>query len=691
MGEQVTQRSFIGGELDPGIHARADTESYQAGLALCENFIVRPQGGIESRPGTKYIDEQKSSAARGRVIPFQFNTEQAYVLLFENEVMRVIKDGGYVLSASVPYEVTTPYTTAQLSRLVFTQDADIMTITHPDHDPRRLSRTADDNWSLDVIDYTSTVDPPTTTLAITTAGTASGLPNKTYRYVITTVEDDIESLPSSELSHTINEMNTTYASRLTWDAVAGADYYRVYRDPSNGTGIYAWVGDTENAVFEDYNIAPDTSDAPPSDYLPFANSDQKPATVGYFQQREIFGNTDENPQGMFMTQLANYDSMRYSRPARTDDAIFFTIKALQVNEIRHIVGLDSLLFLTSGAVWKMTEGQDRILTPLSIGLRVQNYWGSSWTKPVVVGDSIVYVQQKGTKLRDLTYEFTDDKYRGSDLSVMADHLFRGYTIDEMAYSEEPYSVIWCVRSDGTLLGMTYHKEQGTRAWHRHESAGAEFESACTIEEDGRDATYFLVKRTVDGSTVRYIERLEKQDRSAPENVWCVDCGIRYEGSAADVITGLDHLEGETVVAVADGNTIETGLVVSGGEITLPYEAEKVTVGLAFTPAMEMLEFDTGQIVGARGRKADINNVMIEFLESRGGWVGTVDDDNELNTLYEIPARFQGDGYEALGLRTFKQDVTLDGNWERGLRVRIEQRSPMPMTILAVTPDVEFSI
>lgn len=692
MGEQVTQRAFIGGELDPALHARADTESYQSGLALCKNFIVRPQGGITSRPGTKFIDEQKSSAARGRLIPFQFNTLQTYALLFENTNMRVIKEGGYVLSASVPYEIATPYTTAQLSRLVFTQDADIMTITHPSHDPRRLSRTADDNWSLDVIDYTSSVSAPTGVAAAAVGAGPGSANNKTYRYVVTAVDSDgRESLPSSEVSQTVNELSTTYGINVTWSAVAGAEYYRVYRDPSDGTGVYAWVGDTENLTFKDFNVSPDTSDAPPSDYLPFSGSDDKPSTVGYFQQREVFGNTNNNPQGVFMTQLANYDSMRFSRPARTDDAIFFTIKALQVNEIRHIVGLDSLILLTSGAVWKMTEGQDRVLTPLSIGMRVQNYWGCSWTKPVVVGDSIVYVQEKGTRLRDLTYEFTEDKYRGSDLSVLAYHLLEGYTVDEMSYSEEPYNVIWLVRSDGTLLGMTYHREQNTRAWHQHDSAGAEFESVCTISEDGRDATYLLVKRTINGGTKRYIERIEKQDLSAPENVWCVDCGLRYDGAAATTITGLDHLEGEEVVAVADGNTIETGLTVSSGEVELPYEAEKVTIGLAFTPTMEMLEIDTGGITGPRGKKASINNVQLEFKDTRGGWVGTVNDDDSLNTLYEIPARFQADDYDPMPLRKFKQDVTVDGGWELGMRVRVEQRSPMPMTILAATLDVEFSL
>lgn len=687
MSDKITQRSFIGGELAPALRSRADIEKYQTGLALCENFIVRPQGGIYNRPGTKYVDEIKNSAARGRLIPFQFNTDQSYLLLFENNVIRVFRDGGYVLSGGVPYEVTTTYTTAEIPRLIFTQDADLMTITHPEHNPARLSRVADDNWTLADIDYTSSVDTPTG-LAVVATGTASGLANKTYEYVVTAVIDGVESLPTAGVSHSVNALTTTYGSRVTWNAVTDAEYYRVYRDPSVGTDVFAWVGDTVNLTFDDFNVAPDTSDAPPSDYLPFAATDDKPATVGYFQQREVFGNSNNKPQDIFMTQTANYESMRSSRPARTDDAIFFTIKSRQINEIRHIVGLDALIFLTSGAEWRMTEGQNRILTPSTIGLRTQSYWGCSWCKPVVVGDSVLFVQEKGTKVRDISAEFVDDKYRGADLSILAEHLFEGYEIDEMGYAQEPFSVVWCVRNDGGLLGMTYHKEQGVWAWHQHSSAGGEFESVAVISEDGRDAVYFIVKRTIDGSTVRYVERLQPRYVDTVENGWYSDCALQYSGAAALVITGLGHLEGESVVALADGNVVE-GLTVTGGEVTLPAAAEKVTVGLAYTAAAELLEFDTGQS-STRAQKGSISSVYLDVFKSRGGWVGTVNDDDTVNTLYEIKARQTSDNYDTIALRSFKQSVTVPGIWERGIRTRIEQRAPLPLAILGVTPDVEYS-
>ena len=161
------QRSFTAGELSPALRSRADLAKYANGLALCENVIVRAQGGAYSRPGLRFVGEVGDSLNRARLIKFSFNVEQTYVLLFENLKLRVIKNGGYIeTSPGVPYEMVTPYTTAQLPRLVVTQDADVMTITHPDHDPSNLNRLSETNWTLTTINYTSQVTAPgTLTLA----------------------------------------------------------------------------------------------------------------------------------------------------------------------------------------------------------------------------------------------------------------------------------------------------------------------------------------------------------------------------------------------------------------------------------------------------------------------------------------------------------------------------------------------
>lgn len=621
------QRSFTSGEIAPALRSRADLIKYATGLALCENFLIRAQGGAYSRPGYRFVGELDDMLKRGRLIPFSFNVEQTYILVFEDLKMRVIKDGAYVLkpvatitgitqanpavvTTSAPhtfangektaitgvvgmtevngttptianvtastfelqgvdstsfgayvsggsaqsngiFELVTPYTEAQLSRLIFTQSADVMTITHPSHDPRNLSRTADDAWSLDVINYASTVTAPGT-LTLTAVGDVLGGGDfdKTYTYVVTTIDaNGIESLPSPSNSITQKSLSVTFGVKIDWTDVAGADKYRIYKDPSNGTGVFGFIGESKNSVFEDFNIAPLTSDAPPEDRQPFAGVDNKPATVTFYQQRQVFANTNNEPQTIFTTQTNNFNSLRTSSPARDDDAVTLTIAAREVNEIRHLVSLNTLLALTSGGEWLVSEGQDQVLTPSTVGVRAQSFNGVSFVPPVIVNSTALYIQEKGAKVRDLGYEFTSDKYTGTDLSLMSEHLFDGFEIEEMTYASEPYSIVWMVRNDGTLLGLTFQREHQVVGWHQHMTDGT-FESVASISEDDRDAVYVIVKRTINGVTKRYVERLEKREEKDARDAFYVDSGLTLD--TPSTISGATRAKPVVITDVAHG-------------------------------------------------------------------------------------------------------------------------------------------
>lgn len=778
---QTIQRSFTGGEITPSLRSRADLVKYTTGLGFCENMFIRSQGGAYSRPGFRFVGEIGDSNRRARLIPFAFNTDQTYVLVFEHLTMRVVRDGGFVLSGTTVFQIATPYTEDQLPRLGFTQDADVMTIVHPSHEVRTLSRTADDAWSLDVINYSPTISNPVWPLneapieiteayskvdgiirittavahgyktgdvvtmnviigndlseltgghyaievesniafrvfdpnslnwdatrdplvsylvdgdvrrsvAITAEGRGSGDFPKFYTYIVTAVDSDgIESLVSAPRKISAKSLSSTFGLRLEWVSVSGADYYRVYKDPSNETRTYGWIGDTDANSFVDYNTAPDTTDSPPTQREPLTGTGNYPATVSYYQQRQVFANTNESPQTVFMTQTGVYNSFRTSVPARADDAITFTIKGRQVNEIRHIISLDAMILLTSGGEWRVTEGQDQVLTPSTVGIRIQSYNGSSWVPPAVIDDTVVYVQEKGGRLRDIKYQFSDDKYSGNDLSIMAEHLFEGFEVKEMAYAAEPYGILWVVRNDGVLLGLTYQREHQVWAWHHHTTDGL-FESVTVISEDGRDATYVSIKRTVNGVTKRYIERLEPRIVSSAADVFCVDSGLSYNGVAITTVSGLDHLEGKDVVAVADGNVV-TGLTVVSGSVTLPRAASKIHVGLPYTPVMELLDIDVPSTTDTlKGKHVSVSSVIIEVEKTRGGWVGPISDDGTADMI-EIKPRFDSDGYGPLPLKTFKQEVTIQPGWNKGGGIRIEQRAPMPMAVLSVIPDVDVS-
>lgn len=768
---QTIQRSFTSGEIAPALHSRADLVKYATGLRRCENFFVRAQGGVYSRPGFRYIGALDLPDQKGRLIPFSFNTEQTYMLVFEHLKVRVIREGGFVLDGGGPaiFELATPYTEEQLPRLGFTQNADVMTIVHPDHDPRNLNRMADDDWSLTTIDYSPTVTPPTfssgtvdatitaisqanpalvlaadhgfvtgnlisingvigmgevngnsytitvltpgsfelngvdSTLygAYTSGGTASrqngvttigdgfGDFDKTYTYVVTAVDDDgSESLASVETSITTPSLSQTGGVRLTWDTVPEASYYRVYKDPSLGTSIYGWIGDSKNNSFDDYNIAPITSDAPPLDRQPFTDADNKPSAVTYYQQRQVFANTYNEPQAVYTTQTNNFDSLRVSSPARDDDAVTFTIAARQVNEIRHMIPLDTLILLTSGGEWIVSEGQDRVLTPSTVGVRIQSYNGCSIVPPVVINSTALFVQEKGGRIRDLGYEFSSDKYTGNDLSLMSEHLFEGRSITAMAYADEPYSIVWCVRDDGVMLGLTYQREHQVWGWHQHWTQG-EFEDVAVVTEGNRDAVYVIVRRFIQGQFVRYVERLEPRESTNAANCFYVDSGLTYDGAPATVISGLEHLEGEEVTILSDGYTVPDQIV-TDGSITLEIPASIVHVGLSYTPIIQTLDLDANATTQTlKAQSISVSKVTIEVDGSRGGWAGTINDNGEAPDMVEIKPRFDSDNYDPIALKTYKSDVHMQPQWSKGGGVQIEQRAPLPMAILSVIPQVDI--
>lgn len=688
---ETIQRSFSGGEISPSLQSRADITKYATGLNLCENFLIRSQGGAYTRPGFQFIAAQDDSARVARLIPFSFNTLQTYMLVFEHLKMRVIKDGGLVLAGGGGiFELTTPYTEAQLPFIGFTQSADVMTLAHASHDPANLSRFADNNWTLTDINYASTVAEPVISSLIA-VGSGAGTFNKDYTYVVTAIDENgVESLASGSFNISTASLSTTAAVRINWGTVPAASFYRIYKDPSFLTGIYGFIGESSISQFDDFNIAPLTSDSPPSSRQPFTGVGNKPQVVNYYQQRQVFANTANEPQVVFTTQSGDFNSLRTSNPARDDDAVTFTIVGRQVNEIRHIVTLNKMMLLTSGGEWKVGEGADDVMTPSSAGVKQQSYNGSSWVPPVVINSTVLYLQEKGARVRDLGYDFASDSYTGNDLSLMSEHLFDEFTITSMAYSQEPYSILWCVRDDGVLLGLTYQKEHKVWAWHQHKTNGL-FESVAVVTEGKRDVVYVTVNRTIQGSTVRYIERLHRRETLIVEDCFYVDSGLTYDGAATTVLTALDHLEGETVAVLADGNHV-SGLVVSGGSITLPRAASKVHVGLEYIPALETLDLDTSSVTQSlKSLSMSVSKITIEVDKSRGGWVGPRGDDIQLVTpdLLEIKPRYDSDGYDVQQLKTFKQQISIHPLWGKGGGVRIEQRSPLPLSILSIIPQVDI--
>jgi hypothetical protein len=486
------------------------------------------------------------------------------------------------------YTVVTPYLETELAELKFTQSADVMTMCHPNHAPRELGRTGHAAWALNTIVFGPSIDAPAS-VTVAPQGTTGA---EEYKYKITSVADETleESLPVEGTDSTGHAtLDKTNFNRVTWPSVTEAVQYNVYRYDN---GLYGYIGTTETEQFDDTGITPALNDTPPKDRTPFSGTGDYPSCVTYYQQRRIFGGTLNSPQTVYGTQIGNQANMNVSSPLKDDDAITFTLAAQQVNEIRHLVPLNELIVSTSGGEWKMSGGVDDVVTPTNVAMKVQGYRGAAHVNPIVSGNTILFVQEKGSIVRDLAYSFESDGYTGNNLSVLAGHLFDGKYIKEWAYAQVPQSTVWAVRDDGILLGLTYLREHEVWAWHWHDTDGL-FESVCTISEGSEDAVYVVVKRNIGGQTRRYIERLHSRVFQDIRDAFFVDSGLTYDSpvvvsnatQASPVVVTTAVAHGFANGDVIDFSDIESGMTEINDN---RYVAANVT-----STTFQLTDYDTG--------------------------------------------------------------------------------------------------
>ena len=693
------------------------------------------------------------------------------------------------------YTLATPYAAADLPVIKYTQKANLMTLTHNSYGPYNLTRIQHWSWTLAAITYAPSQAAPT---GLSASTVSSG--STTYQYQVTSVGANgiTESQPSNTASSASATMSTTVCSQyLSWTAVPGAVEYNVYRTqevaggtPSAGM-MFGFVGSCTGTSFEDQNITPDFTRTPPMAYNPFSGGNN-PGCSTYFQGRQAFAGTVLQPDGIFLSKSGDFLNMDYSSPSRASDSIAYSLTSLQVNPIKHLVPMYSMIALTSFGAWKIDDGSvGAAVTPSSMMATPQAYNGCSDVIPLVVNYDILYVQSKGSKVRDLSYNYYVNLYTGTDISVMSNHLFYGHEITEWCWAEEPHKLVWACREDGQALTLTFLKEQEVMGWSHHDTQGL-FMSVCSIPENGADAVYFVVARYINGQFVQYTERLSSRvpvTSGDVAQVFFVDAGITtppnfpaatvtpsgttgsitltasagvfsgtvgdvirlnggvmaettgsitqtasagvFSGTVGDVIRlnggvmavtqvisatqvqvltqvdldttwpalsgqwsmlpliqtigGLQHLEGQTVSILADGNVMPQQ-VVTNGQITIQSPAALVTVGLPYTAQLQSLYVDVPETGGqtSQGRRKQIPSAIVRMENSRGVYVGH----DFGKTLYQMKERTSQLYGQPVQLITGDENINLTGLYDVAAQVCVQQTDPLPCTILAIMPTVD---
>ena len=692
---QNLQASFTAGELAPSLHSRVDLAKYRTGAKSLHNWLIHPHGGISRRDGLEFVGAVGDETHPVRLFSFEASSNDTYILEFGHQYMRVYRGGILVQSSpGVVFSLDLPYTADDLPALVVEQSNDVLTVTHERHAPREIARYNHADWRVSVLNFAPPAGKPVitvdaragyTTPPATGDAPTAGYVATDYKYAVTAVlEGGAETLMSTPVIGT-NDLrwHPPNINVIEWADIPGALFYNVYKEDS---GYYGLIGTTESTQFVDKNYKGDISQAPPKGRNPFNGANKYPRASAYFQQRRIFGGTVNQTQTTWGSVSGNFNNFTVARPAKDSDALEFTIAGRKLQKIRHYVALQDLIVFTETGEWRVRGTEGGIVTPTgSIAIMPQSEYGIGNVPPLVVGDQVLFVLRSGRQVRDLGYKFESDNYSGSDLTILSHHLFDTRRVVAWAHQKQPNSIIWCVMDDGTLCSLTYMREHEVWAWAPHATDGA-VESVAVVSENNVDVPYFAVQRQIGAGYRRYIERMRPDRPAGREFAFYVDSGLSYYGPPVSAVGGLSHLEGRQVVGLADGAVIglDGELTVSGGAVALPFAAERIHLGLPFESRFESLSFALNDRV-AEGVIKAVGEVVVTVQNTSGIEAGGSFDD-----MNEHKARTFEDYGDAPGLYSEPISIVAGGDYNTGGRVCIRQRYPLPATILALAPKIDYA-
>lgn len=816
---------FNSGEFTPLLDGRVDLKYYPHACRKLRNFELTVQGPARRRPGTRYVAGVKNHAHRCWLWRFEFNVEQAYVLLFGDQYVRFFSNHGVVESApGVPLEVATPYTVSDLTRsdgtfaLRFVQSGDVLYIVHPNFKPRKLTRTGAAAFSIAEADFIGgpfqDIDPDETITVYASANTGVGITLTASSAIFTASHvgalfymeqkktDAIKqweagkviTLPAVRRSDgknytalnaaTTGTIKPTHSYGAKYDGDTGVQWQ--FDDPGYGwCKITAIGGGGTTATVTVLSRIPDGAVGagnPTTRWAFGAWSDVEgwPDNITFYKERLCLSR-DRQVWMSVAGDFENFQRRDDGGMITTDMAIVADITSDRANQIEWLAPSDTALLVgTAGDEHALNEiSPSEPFGPGNAKARKQTEHGSRHVPVLRVGNGVIFTQRAGRKVRDmLLAESVNERWVAGDTTVLAEHVTQSGIIDA-TYQQEPNSTAWLIRADGDMVGFTIDRDQDVKGWHPHQLGGhadkntnepAVVESVISINspDADRDELWLIVRRSVNGSTVRYVEWKEKHfDRGDDqEDAFYVDCGLTLNNvknatltpgtgatvkgttnviftagsaifNAGDVgkyihyryytydykgdiewhksialiteytdtthvkgtidlpwpslsiiaangwrmtvttISGLDHLEGETVTVCVDGAS-HPNAVVSSGSITLNTPSSKVHIGLPYVSVLQPMPIEAGAADGtAKGKTKRAHRVGIGFYETIGAKYGS-DEQNELDEIDprdpsmlmdNAPAPFTG-----------MQIVSWPDGYTDDLLLTIIQEQPLPCTV-----------
>lgn len=497
----------------------------------------------------------------------------------------------YSLSGSV-YEIPTPWAIADIPNLRFDQVANDIVFTHPSYPIMRLTRvpnfysggvdafrlfavqTGSDFLTQAVLAHNDQGDSNTFGPTASGAQTYAVVPVAANgdEYAALFYQGSFGEVVGGNLTTTKTVSTSSAPVKVEWTAISNAVTYNVYKMSVNM--VFGYLGNVQTNFFYDYGGTPDFNNPWVQDNAtifgwsqidafnaPWNASNIFPTAVAFYQQRTTYGGTNNNPTRVYASQTGLYDNFNVNVPSLATDSLNFTMSGQQ-DAIQHLLSLNTLLVFTYGTINSVDGDGSGGLSPSTINPHRQTIHGCSNLRPLIVGEFCLYNQAQGSVVRDLGFNFQVDGYKGDDLTSFATHLFDNYTLADWAYQSIPHSVVWVVRSDGTLLSLTYVREQAILGWAHHDTQAGFYENVCCIPEGNQVSVYVVANRTINGTATRFIERLYNQQFTDVRNYVGMDCATTIDGrnTTTDTISltgGTNWNETELLTATLSANNFLT--------------------------------------------------------------------------------------------------------------------------------------
>jgi hypothetical protein len=624
MKVDIVKNSFVGGEFGPSLFGRTDIAQYQYACEIVENFLVRPYGSLISTPGTRYISEVKSSGT-ARLIKFIFARNDSYIIEMGASYFRFYTDQAVVVSSGTTVlEVAHSYSTTEIWDVQYAQINDVIYLSHKSHRTKKLTRIASNNWTFTDFDFLGGpfLDDNTTAITITPSDT------------------------TGTITLTLSATNsTTY-----FQAGHIGSYWRVGASRTDGTtGLtiqpYVKITSFSTTVLATGTVMETLVAGATDDWAEGAWSAVRgyPARVTFHEKRLCFARTNSEPQKVWASKSYIYDD--FAVGSEDDDALNLALASNESNELQWLLSGKTLIAGSYGGEFVISTGDGGVLTPTNVNVSRTSSWGSEAIVPKKIGNYFYFVQRFGKKLREMFYQWDVDTYKCVDKTIMSPHIL-GDGIKDMTYQSNPDTVLWCVRTDGTIATMTREVDQEVQGWARQTTDGL-YESIASIPNrtSAYDEVWVIVNRTIGGATKRYIEVFEDINPNERQDL----CFYLHSGLTYNAYTDIPTATSISLTLATNGTVVITASTVAFtiaddvGERIRAIDTDGVTLGECLITSVSSTTIVHATVVKSFSTTAGVATTASTLAYASNYWGISVKTISGLDHLENKTVRVLADG------------------------------------------------